>query len=70
MAHNQEATQQYVDLDALKIKWVEWQDVVTWAVECEFASLEQISNLEANLCSKTKEATTAEDKRAKMEDRL
>lgn len=34
--------------------------------ECESPSMERINNIEANLCSKTKEATAAEEKRAKM----
>lgn len=48
--HSQEATQ-HAELVELKVKCAEFPDVVTLAAKCEYASVEKISNLEANLCS-------------------
>ncbi|XP_070042608.1 uncharacterized protein [Nicotiana tomentosiformis] len=67
--HNQEAAQLHEELEELKAKWVELQDAVTVAAELEYASMEQINNLKASLCSKIEEAT-AEEKRARMEQRF
>lgn len=47
-AHSQEATQQHAELNELKVKWVEFQDVVTSAAEYESSSMERIKNLEYN----------------------
>lgn len=70
MAHSQEATHLHAELDELKIKWVELQEVVNLEVERESSSMDRISNLEANLHSNTEEATTTEDNKTKMEERF
>lgn len=65
MAHRQEATQLHGELAELKVKWAQPKDVVNSVVERESDSMESISNLEANLHSKTEEATTTKEKREK-----
>lgn len=60
MAHSQEATQLHAELVELKGKWAEQQYTLTSSAEREFASMEKIRVLEADLLSKTKEATMAE----------
>lgn len=49
-------------------KWAELHDVITVTAEGKSTFMAQINNLEANLHSKTEEATDAEKKRAKMEE--
>lgn len=61
-AHSQEATYLHTELAELKVKWAELLDSVTSAAERESISMERISKLEDNFCSKTEEATMAEEK--------
>lgn len=70
IVHSQEVTQLHVELAKLMIKWAELQKAVNSVVEREFASIERINNLEANLRSKTKEAIVAKEKSELMEERL
>lgn len=69
-AHSQEATQLHDELAELKVKCAKLQDTITSAAEHESASMERIGNLEANLHSNIEEATLAEEKRAKIEEKL
>lgn len=68
--HSQEAFQLHAELAELKVKWAKLQDAVTLAAKREFASMEKINNLEANLCSKTEKAATTEEKRERTWERL
>lgn len=43
---------------------------MTATAEREYAFMEQISNLKADLCSKIEEANIVEEKRARIEERL
>ncbi|XP_070057587.1 uncharacterized protein [Nicotiana tomentosiformis] len=52
-----------------KAKWSEVQNVVLVAAEREAASTERLNNLEAALNSKAKEATAAEEKHVRMEEK-
>lgn len=70
MAHSQEADQLHHDLKDLKAKWDEMQDVVTASTERESAFIEKINDLEEGLCLKTEKTIAAEEKRAKMKERL
>ncbi|XP_070044936.1 uncharacterized protein [Nicotiana tomentosiformis] len=70
MAHNQEVSQLHEQFQEAQAKWAEPHDVVLATVERESAFKEQINNLKADLSSKTEEANVAEEKRAKMEERL
>lgn len=45
-------------------------DAVNMTAEHESAFMEQINNLEACLCLKTEKVISAEEKRAKIEERL
>nr|XP_009608999.1 ensconsin-like [Nicotiana tomentosiformis] len=55
---------------ATSLPWVKLHDTVTTDAEHESAFMEQISNLEVGLRAKIEEASAAEEKRAKMEERL
>lgn len=68
--HSREAAQLHEELEELKAKWAELQDVVTITAEYDSASMEQINNLEASVHSKMKEVAPVEEKRARMEERL
>lgn len=70
MAHIQEVAQLHKEHKEVKAKWVELHDVVTVAASRESTLMAQINNLEASVCSKTKEATTADEKRAIMDERF
>lgn len=70
MAHSQEATKLHIELAELKIKQTELQEIVNSASERESTFMEIISNLEAYLHSKSEEAIAAEEKRARIEERL
>lgn len=70
MAHSQEAAQLHNKLKDLKAKWAELQDVLVVVAERKSSSIEQISNLEANVRSKTKKVATADEKRARIEERF
>lgn len=70
IAHSREATQFHEDLEELKVKQNELQDVVTVAVEHESAFMKQIINLEASICFKTEETDAVKEKRARMEERF
>ncbi|XP_070041165.1 uncharacterized protein [Nicotiana tomentosiformis] len=69
MAHSQEATQVHAQLQDVKARWDESQDVALAAIERESASIKPANNLEAALNSKAEEVASAEEKRARMEDR-
>ncbi|XP_070008290.1 uncharacterized protein [Nicotiana sylvestris] len=69
MVHNQEAAQLHGDLKDAKAKWPEVHDVVT-AAECKSIFMEHVKNLEAKLFSKTEKSHVAEERRAKIEERL
>lgn len=70
IAYSQEVTQLHAELAQLKFKWAELHDAITLVVEYESASMKRITNLKANLRSKTKEATATEEKMTKKEERL
>lgn len=70
IAHSEKATHLHAELAELKIKWAKLQDAINSAAKREFAFMDRINNLEANLRSKTKEAAAAEEKISKMEDKF